>query len=98
MERLVTPPMRGTSPSRGPPPPCEQALIQGYFSAIQNYAGIAELSKCSWYPKRSFGGNHAFFRGNTVELQFGKKKTPSIALYFTIVFSFPFFFFRIIVA
>ena len=26
MERLVTPPRRGTSPSRGPPPPCEQAL------------------------------------------------------------------------
>ena len=26
MERLVTPPRQGTSPSRGPPPPCEQAL------------------------------------------------------------------------
>ena len=26
MERLVTPPRRGTSPARGPPPPCEQAL------------------------------------------------------------------------
>ena len=26
MERLVTPPKRGTSPSWGPPPPCEQAL------------------------------------------------------------------------
>ena len=94
MERLVTPPGRGTSPSRGPPPPCEQALIQGYFSAIQNYAGIAELSKCSWYPKRNFGGNHAFFRGNTVELQFEKKKKklhplPCILLLF---FFFPFFF------
>ena len=28
MERLVTPPRRGTSPSRSPPPPCEQALKQ----------------------------------------------------------------------
>ena len=27
MERLVTPPKRGTSPTWGPPPPCEQALI-----------------------------------------------------------------------
>ena len=27
MGRLVTPPRRGTSPSRGTPPPCEQALI-----------------------------------------------------------------------
>ena len=26
MERLVTPPRWGTSPSRDPPPPCEQAL------------------------------------------------------------------------
>ena len=26
MERLVTPPRRGTSPTWGPPPPCEQAL------------------------------------------------------------------------
>ena len=26
MERLVTPPKRGTSPTWGPPPPCEQAL------------------------------------------------------------------------
>ena len=26
MERLVTPPKRGTSPSWAPPPPCEQAL------------------------------------------------------------------------
>ena len=26
LERLVTPPRWGTSPSRGPPPPCEQAL------------------------------------------------------------------------
>ena len=27
MEKLVTPPWRGTSPSRCSPPPCEQALI-----------------------------------------------------------------------
>ena len=26
MERLITPPRRGTSPIWGPPPPCEQAL------------------------------------------------------------------------
>ena len=31
MERLVTPPRRGTSPTWGRPPPCEQALR---FSAI----------------------------------------------------------------
>ena len=26
MERLVTPPRQGTSPTWGPPPPCEHAL------------------------------------------------------------------------
>ena len=31
MERLVTPPRRGTSPSRGPPPSCEQALSVSVF-------------------------------------------------------------------
>ena len=30
-------------------------LIQGYFCAVQNYAEKAELSKCSWYPKRKLG-------------------------------------------
>ena len=27
-------------------------IIQGYFCTVQNYAEKAELSKCSWYPKR----------------------------------------------
>ena len=41
MERVVTPPRRGTSPSRGPPPPCEQALKQkilchGVLFALKN--------------------------------------------------------------
>ena len=41
MERLVTPPRRGTSPSRAPPPPCEQALKQkilchGVLFALKN--------------------------------------------------------------
>ena len=31
MERLVTPPRQGTSPTWGPPPPCEQALNKGYL-------------------------------------------------------------------
>ena len=30
-------------------------LIQGYFWAVQSYAEKAELSKCSWYPKRKLG-------------------------------------------
>ena len=30
-------------------------LIQGYFCAVENYAWKAELSKCSWYPKRKLG-------------------------------------------
>ena len=29
--------------------------IQGYLCAVQNYAEKAELSKCSWYPKRKLG-------------------------------------------
>ena len=39
-------------------------LIQGYFCAVQNYAEKAELSKCSWYPKRKLGVTTHFFRDN----------------------------------
>ena len=34
-ERLVTPPRRGTSPTWGPPPPCEQAL-RSFVSLFRN--------------------------------------------------------------
>ena len=34
LERLVTPPRWGTSPTWGPPPPCEQALNQRLFIII----------------------------------------------------------------
>ena len=34
MERLVTPSRRGTSPSWGPPPPCEQALSKNKVSYL----------------------------------------------------------------
>ena len=42
MERLVTPPSRGTSPTWGPPPPCEQALIDGVinFAEAENISGL----------------------------------------------------------
>ena len=38
MERLATPPRRGTSPSRGPPPPCEQSLNYPSNITSQKYA------------------------------------------------------------
>ena len=38
MERLVAPPRRGTSPTWGPPPPCEQALRTPSYVLI---AGLA---------------------------------------------------------
>ena len=44
-------------------------LIQGYFCAVQNYAEKAELSKCSWHPKRKFGVNTHF--SEIIKLQFG---------------------------
>ena len=47
-------------------------LIQGYFLAVQNYAEKAELSKCSWYPKKKIGCNHAF--SEIIKLQFGKER------------------------
>jgi len=34
MDRLVTPPRRGTSPAQGSPLPCEQALLWGTFQEI----------------------------------------------------------------
>ena len=36
MERLVTPPKRGTSPTWGPPPPCEQALKSKIYTPKQD--------------------------------------------------------------
>ena len=46
-------------------------LIQGYFCAVQNYAEKAELSKCSWYPKRKLGVTMHF--SEKIKLQFGKE-------------------------
>ena len=56
-------------------------LIQGYFCTVQNYAEKAELSKCSWYPKKKIGGNinHAFFRDSKASFW---QRAPYIALYF----------------
>ena len=34
MERRVTPPKRVTSPTRGPPPPCKQALSLAHFNTL----------------------------------------------------------------
>ena len=51
-------------------------LIQGYFCAVQNYAEKAELSKCSWYPKRKFGGGGGVTMhfSEIIKLQFGKER------------------------
>ena len=46
-------------------------LIQGYFCAAQNYAGKAELSQFSWYPKRKLGVIMHF--SGIIKLQFGKE-------------------------
>ena len=49
MDRWVTPPMWVTSPTRGPPPPCKEALggdfffadhITDYFCAIRLMSGL----------------------------------------------------------
>ena len=48
-------------------------LIQGCFCAVLNYAEKAELSKCSWYPKRKLGVTMRF--SEIIKLQFEKKKT-----------------------
>ena len=50
---------------------CWCLLIQGYFCAVQNYAEKAELSKCSWYPKRKLGVTMHF--SEKIKLQFGKE-------------------------
>ena len=47
-------------------------LIQGYFCAVQNYAEKAELSQCSWYPKRKLGVTTHF--SEIIKLQFGKER------------------------
>ena len=45
-------------------------LIQGYFCAVLNYAEKAELSKCSWYPKRKLRITVHF--SEIIKLQYGK--------------------------
>ena len=47
-------------------------LIQGYFWAVHNYAEKAELSKCSWYPKRKLGVTTHF--SEIITLEFGKER------------------------
>ena len=47
-------------------------LIQGYFCAVQNYAEKAELSKCSWYPKRKFRETIHFSK--IIKLQSSKER------------------------
>ena len=47
-------------------------LIQGYFCAVQNYAEKAEISKCSWYPKRKLGVTTHF--SDIIKLEFGKER------------------------
>ena len=41
MDRRVTPPKRVTSPTRGPPPPCKQALSNRNY---HNYISCLELT------------------------------------------------------
>ena len=47
-------------------------LIQEYFSAVQNYSDKAELSKCSWYPKRKLGVTMHF--SEIIKLHFAKER------------------------
>ena len=58
-------------------------LIQGYFCAVQKYAAKAELSKCSWYPKRKLGVTMLF--SEIIKFQFGKERhtLPCILQLFT---------------
>ena len=44
MDRRVTPPKRGTSPTWGPPPPCKQALIMLIFTFL-SFLGFYNLSR-----------------------------------------------------
>ena len=55
-------------------------LIQGYFCMVQkNFAEKAELSKCSWYPKRKFGVAMHF--SEIIKLQFGKNAIYCFVFY-----------------
>ena len=45
-------------------------LIQKYFCAAQKYSDKAELSKCSWYPKRKLGVTTHF--SEIIKPQFAK--------------------------
>ena len=45
-------------------------LIQQFFCAVENYTEKAELSKCSWYPKRKLGVTMHF--SEIIKLQFWK--------------------------
>ena len=47
-------------------------LMQGYVCVVQNYAEKAELSKCSWYPKRKLGVTMHF--SEIIKLQLGKER------------------------
>ena len=47
-------------------------LIQGQFCSVQNYAEKAELSKCSWYPKRK--SEIAMHFSEIIKLQFRKQR------------------------
>ena len=53
-------------------------LIQGCFCAVQNYAEEAELSKCSWYPKRKLGVTMQF--SQIIKLHFGKERSTSLCI------------------
>ena len=43
MERRVTPPKRVTSPTRGPPPPCKQALNRLDLTRLKRITGWTAL-------------------------------------------------------
>ena len=45
MDTLITPPGRGTSPARGPPPACEQTL-NGYLPLNQKIQKFR--IECKW--------------------------------------------------
>ena len=51
--------------------PSAELINTGIFCVVQNYAEKAELSKCSWYPKRKLGVIMDF--SEKIKLQFGKE-------------------------
>ena len=53
-------------------------LTQGYFCAVQNYADKAELSKCSWYPKRKLGVTMHF--SEIIKLEFEKERPTFLCI------------------